>query len=435
VSRGPAVGALRVAPPGALLVVLAAALLALGGCSSTKTKTTTAAKKNDKPMVLVPLANRIAVQRVWSAKLAGEQPKLRLGLDVAASDDRVFAANHKGVVEAFVLATGKPVWHRALKAPLSAGPTAAHGLVAVGSSKGEVIALSAADGQVRWRVHINAEILGAPAIADDQVIVRGVDGKLHGLSGADGSELWIVDQQVPRLSLRGTSRPTLIGDIVVCGFDNGRVMAVARHNGATAWDATIGQSHGSTELARLSDVDATVMADGGDLFAIAYQGHVARLTLESGQVVWTRDMSSYRGLAVDDQAVYISTAEGEVVRLERNNGTEQWRQKALARRQLTAPVLYGGRLVVADGGGVVHWLDPATGDFEARALVGKAVKGRPLSSKGIKVGMRVSDTPLVAGGLLLVFSDAGVISAFRTAPAPGAPTTAATASPLPGASR
>jgi outer membrane protein assembly factor BamB len=48
----------------------------------------------------------------------------------------------------------------------------------------------------------------------------------------------------------------------ISGFDNGRVLAINRHNGTTVWDAAVGQSHGSTELARLIDVDAPVVGRG-----------------------------------------------------------------------------------------------------------------------------------------------------------------------------
>ena len=134
-----------------------------------------------------------------------------------------------------------------------------------------------------------------------------------------------------------------------------------------------------------------MVADGDDLFAVAYQGRVTRLARDTGQVIWARDLSSYRGLAVDDNAVYISTADGDLVRVDRKNGTEQWRQKALVRRQLTAPVIYGGRVVVADGDGVVHWLDPATGDFVARAQVGGSVgRNSVVTSKGIAFKKRVT---------------------------------------------
>jgi outer membrane protein assembly factor BamB len=90
------------------------------------------------------------------------------------------------------------------------------------------------------------------------------------------------------------------------------------------------------------------------------------------------------------------------VRLDRRTGTEQWRQKSLQRRQLSQPILYRGRIVVADLAGFVHWFDAATGDPIARVSIGKK--------------QRVSTPLVVAGDLLLVFSDEGELTALR---APG----------------
>jgi outer membrane protein assembly factor BamB len=378
-----------------LKILRTAGLCALGllvGCTD----------KAERPAVLVTLVNHIPVKAVWHTRVRGEAPKLRLGLDVAVDGNQVFTASHKGAVAAFDLASGRRLWQRELRAPLAGGPTAADGLVVIGSSKGEVIALAQKDGALRWRVRVNAEILAAPAVGGGLVVVRGVDGKLFGLGENDGHENWLVDQQVPRLSLRGTSRPVLIGDLAICGFDNGRLLAVTRGSGATAWDTAVAQPHGNTELRRLIDIDASVQADGDDLFAIAYQGRVARIVRDSGQIVWARDLSGYRGLAVDANSVYVTTAEGDVVSLDRRTGTEQWRQKGLERRQLSAPAIYGGRIVVADFSGLVHWLDATSGAFVARAKDGK---------------QRISGAPVVAGDLLLVFGDDGDLTAFRTPPA------------------
>jgi outer membrane protein assembly factor BamB len=355
--------------------------------------------KGEKPAVLVPLVNRIEIKEVWRTKVGGEKPILRLGLVLAVDQQRVFAASLKGNVIAYDVASGKQQWERQVRAPLSAGPGVADGLVVVASSKGDVIALSEKDGAPLWRVRINAEILSAPTIGQGLVIVRGVDGKLHALSAHDGSENWVLDQQVPRLSLRGTSRPIIAGDLAVCGFDNGRVVAAALGNGSTAWETPVGQAHGSTELQRLIDVDAQVVADGDDLFAVAFQGRVAHLARESGQIIWARDLSSFRGLAVETNAVYVSTAEGDLVRLDRRTGTEQWRQKSLQRRQLSEPALYRGRVVVADLDGFVHWFDAATGDPVARIQVAKK--------------QRISAPMMVAGDLLLVFADDGRLTALR----------------------
>jgi outer membrane protein assembly factor BamB len=193
--------------------------------------------------------------------------------------------------------------------------------------------------------------------------------------------------------------------MAICGFDNGRVVGALLGNGTTAWETPVGQAHGSTELQRLIDVDAQVVADGEELFAVAYQGRLTHLSRENGEVKWARDLSSFRGLAVDTNAVYVSTADGDLVRLDRRTGTEQWRVKTLERRQLSEPVVQGGLVAVADFAGFVHWFDAATGDPMGRYLIGKK--------------QRVSSPMIRAGDLLLVFSDAGELLALRvTAPEP-----------------
>jgi outer membrane protein assembly factor BamB len=368
--------------------------LALLGCSHTSKKSDTT-----KPAKLVDFKPALKVERVWHSSVKGEQPKLRLGLGAAVDGQAVYAGGHKGDLVAFNLQNGRQRWRRDLHAPLSAGPGAGDGLVVSGTTGGAVIAVAAADGTERWRITVGSEVLAAPVIGAGLVLVRTVDGRLLALDAADGTRRWVADQQVPRLSLRGTGRALISGDLAICGFDNGKLVAVTLGAGAPAWEVAVGQAHGSTEIQRLIDIDAPIVEDGDELFAVAYQGRVARLARDSGQVLWARDLSSYRGLAVTADAVYVSTSDGDVVRLDRRTGAETWRQKALARRGLSAPAVVGDSVIVGDYAGVVHWLDAADGHFLARA----------------KTGGRISAAPqALAGGKVLVFDDDGGLTVFRT---------------------
>ena len=198
-------------------------------------------KSIDKPAELTPFTQTLKVDHVWSASVPDKGAKvLRLGLTLALEGKHIYAAGYKGEVVAYDVATGHVDWRTHLKkTPFSGGPAAGAGLVAVGTSEGEVIALDADNGKVRWRVRLNGEILAAPAVSDHAVAVRTVDGKLRALSPKDGHELWSQEQQVPRLSLRGTSRPVIAGDFTLCGFDNGKVIAVNNMDGSVQWEATV----------------------------------------------------------------------------------------------------------------------------------------------------------------------------------------------------
>ncbi|MBV8854480.1 MAG: outer membrane protein assembly factor BamB [Sinobacteraceae bacterium] len=386
----------------------AAALLVLAACSKDK--------DIDKPTPLATFNATLRVQRVWTDKVADKGAKpLRLGLGLAVDDDRVYAAGHKGEIAAFDLKTGRPVWRVRTKLALSGGPGVGAGLVVAGSTFGDIIALNAADGALRWKVRVNGEVLSAPAVSERMVALRTVDGRLRALAAKDGRELWSQEQQVPRLSLRGTSYPVLSGDLVLCGFDNGKVAAVNVNDGSIQWETTIAPPHGKTELERLDDVDAGVRVAGSDVYAIGFQGRIAMLALDTGQIWWSHEASSYRTIGLDDEALYLATAEGDVVALRRRTGTEIWRQKALAHRRLSAAVESDNAIVTADYQGYVHWLDKATGAIVARSSSGK---------------VRVSNPPVVAGNMVLVANDAGGISAFKATPIPGAhPAPAASAPP------
>ncbi len=375
-----------------LAIVLALVVLA-AACSKSKDA--------DQPKKLVPFTETLRVERVWAASVGGTKKPLLLGLDLAVQGETVYAAGRGGDVAAFDLSSGRRIWQRRLKAALGGGPGTDDTLVVVGSSAGDVFGLRPSDGATLWHVNIAGEILAAAAVTPRIVVVRAVDGKLHGLSPADGHELWQVQQQVPSLSLRGTSRPDIVGEVAICGFDNGKVVAANLSDGSSAWETQISTPHGSNQIEELDDVDATPRTEGNDVYVAQFQGRVARLALDTGQIWWSHDMSSYRGLGVDDDNLYVSTSDGQVVAVRRATGAEVWRQNALMYRQLSSPVVSGDTIVVTDYQGYVHWLDKATGALVARTRAGK---------------LRITNSPVAAGGLLLVINDDGAITAFRATP-------------------
>jgi outer membrane protein assembly factor BamB len=374
----------------------AALLVAIAACSKDKAI--------DQPARLTPVAATLRVERVWSATLDTKKSlPLRLGLGLSADDGRLYAAGHKGDVVAYEVASGHVVWRARIKAPLSGGTAVGDGMVLIGSSDGQLFALDAASGKSRWSVRVNGEVLAPATISERLIALRTVDGKLHALSPADGHELWVQQQPVPRLSLRGTARPVIAGDLVLCGFDNGRVLAVNGTDGSVQWEASIAPPHGRTELERLDDIDTAVRVSGQDVYTVGFQGKVAMLAIDTGQVWWSHDASSYRSLTLDDDTLYMATADGEIAALKTRTGAELWRQKALLHRGLTSPAVVDAdnALVVADFQGYVHFLDKATGALAARVSSGKA---------------RVSTPAVVIGNMVLVVNDRGHISAFRVTP-------------------
>ncbi len=376
--------------------LLAALAVVLGGCGLFGDK-----DDEDKPAELVDFDETLDVRRLWSAKVGKGSEFLRLALMPAGDGSRVYAASRNGVVTAYDPDDGDREWRRELDVALSAGPAVGEGLVVVGGADGDVVALAADDGSERWRVDIDGEVLAPPAIRGDSVVVVTIDGRLTVLSTFDGSERWSLEQQLPPLTLRGASAPAIVGTTVVAGFDNGRVLAVNLLDGTTEWEAVISPPTGRSDLERLADIDGTISVVGQDVYVTGYQGRLAALAAESGQVLWARELSTYGGVSADWNNVYTTTDTGEVVAFSRRAGAEAWRNDALLRREPTVPVPFERTVAVGDLEGYVHFISNIDGRFVARRRAG---------------GGMISGAPAMIGGKLYVQNEDGTLTAFGVPP-------------------
>ena len=350
-----------------------------------------------KPAELIDFETKVPVKRLWKTKIGADAEFLRVALRPVGDGNRIYAASVNGNVVALEPESGKQVWRNKLDIKLSSGPGAGEGLVVVVSADGYVVALSADDGTERWRAYISGESLAIPLVYEEWVVVQAVDNKLFALSAFDGSERWSVEQSTPALTMRGSTSPVQAGQTVVTGFDNGRVMAISLESGDIEWESMLAPPSGRSDLDRLSDIDGDIALVGQDLYASGYQGRIASLAAESGQVLWARELSSYEGVSADWNNVYSTLDNGELVALNRRSGTEIWRQNVLLRREPTVPVSFRTTVAVGDLEGYLHFFSNVDGEPVARTRAGSSA---------------IVATPLVMSDRLYVQSDDGSVSAW-----------------------
>ena len=384
-------------------VVLSALLLVaslLSGCGLTNELLGRDIDNSAPPAELTEITAPIEVHKIWSHNV-GEGPQdLFLQLTTAVSDGQVFAVSRAGRVSAYDLSTGTRMWSTDTGRAIGGGPGVGSGVVVVGTREGRVLALSPDSGEILWKARVTSEVLSAPQAADGIVVVRTVDGKLIGLSATDGERLWIYDRGVPTLTLRGTSTPVIEDGVAVCGFDGGRLVAVSLQNGQLLWETRITLPRGSSELERMADIDGKLLVADHTVYVVSFQGRTAAVDLDTGTILWRREMSSHAGLGLDDNAVYVTDDQSHVWALDRESSASIWQQTALQLRQLTSPVRVGEFVIVGDFEGYVHWLRADDGTLVGRIRV---------DSDGIIA------TPSVSADTAFVYGRGGELAALRTA--------------------
>ena len=371
------------------VAVLALALV-VAGCSS-------ASKKELKPQALEKITAEVQLKKEWSTSIGAGQGKLWNTLTPAVDGDRLYVTDITGRVSALDRFTGKAVWTRKLKLNVSGGVGVGADMVLLGTLNGDVIALDANTGADLWRSKVTSEVLAAPATNGDVVVVQTQDDRLIALEASSGAQRWIYESTPAVLTLRGTGAPLVTDYVAYAGLSTGKVIAVDTQRGLPIWEQRVAVASGRTELERMVDIDGGLLLSGNTLYVTTYQGRVAGLDAQSGQIFWQRDASSYVGAAEGFGNAYISLADGVIESIDERSSTAMWSNKSLLRRQLSAPAVFSSYIAVGDLEGYLHVLSQVDGRFVARTRLG---------SKGLRV------QPLVVGGWMYVYGNGGKLSAL-----------------------
>lgn len=343
-----------------LLIILAAVIVV--GCSDEEVLP---------PSPLPKFKPQIQIKELWDYKIKDGIEDNFILLRPAVTENHVYVSSYEGEVAKLDRKDGDEIWEIDTELKITGGVDAGYGVIAFGTAEGEAVALSDKDGAQLWLTKLTGQILAVPAIGPGVVVFQTYDGRLHALNRETGVVEWVYDTSVPALTLRGESSPMQIGNIVLAGFANGKLVALDVKTGFVGWERTIAEPQGRSELERLNDLDGRFWIDGTVVYAVNFQGALMSLDVRNGQPRWSKEMSSYTGVAEFLDKVYVVDEDSHIFALDAVNGSEVWQQSQLRGRRLSAATAYDRYVVAGDFEGYLHWMSYGDGSFLGRVKVDK----------------------------------------------------------------
>ncbi len=346
------------------------------------------ASKVDKPKK-PKFVHQVTWETEWKANGGQGLGKIHLGLApefvTHKSDVWVASVDYMGTVTVVDAYTGKRQWRSRTKVDASSNIGETADAIIFGTQKGEVIALAKEDGKELWRSQVSTEILSSPAGRGNNVVVLSIDSRLHGLNATTGEQNWIFDATAPALKLRGGANPMIFEDSVLVGFANGQLGMFNLSNGDVNWVQPVAVSRGRSEIERMVDINGRMGRRGDTAYVATYHGKLAAVDLAQQRFLWTRDLSSYEGLAVGNREVIVTDADSTITAYDRFTGDTLWVQSRLEKRFATTPVIFGDYVVVGDVYGYVFALSLQTGELMGcNKLTPAALRKAPIvDSQGI----------------------------------------------------
>jgi outer membrane protein assembly factor BamB len=239
--------------------------------------------------------------------------------------------------------------------PVYSSPSAAGGLVYVGSVDSKVYAFNAADGAVRWTYKTGGGIYSTAVLGGGSTLYIGsTDGNVYALRSGSGEVAWVYPT---KSSI--TATPAVANDLLYIGNEDGSVYALHAANGAPAWKF----SNGGFKIA------SSAAVSGNSVYVCSENGKLDALDAQTGQRRWTFDTgaSGYCSVVVNqgNGIVYVGGTGGKLFALRPGQHKPYWQKPFSTTGQILALSVWtrGNVLYVASGGkhSAVHALDATTG--------------------------------------------------------------------------
>lgn len=357
--------------------------LALAGCAGKTNKV-----PEVKPNPLPKLTQAKTLVPVFSTSVASTDAADPLRLRLDADNGVVFAIDPKGEVSAF---KGKQrLWQKKVsKENLSSGVEAAEGLVVVGNQKGQLFALDQQTGEQKWTAQLTGALLAPSLIHAGRVISVSNDGTVYAHEIATGAQVWTYNLPNVQFSLRGMAAPVALdARNVLIASSNAYIYALDALSGVPKLQRRVAVSDGRSDIQRLVDIDSEPVVAGQFVVTTSYQGQVTVLDLASQQVVWSEDASSIQRPEVVGNGVFVAQTDGKIKAFEITSGQPLWENDQLLNRKLSNPVMLGTDLVVGDLDGVLHLIDPRTGQITGRSKTSGEVRSLRVIDNQLYVSTR-----------------------------------------------
>lgn len=331
---------------------------ALAGCSTTG--------GGDRAPLPEVVRDGVEILDRWSTSVGEGSAEEVVFLEPAVESPVVIMASRDGVLKAVGRVQGDRRWQIRLDEGILAGVSVREGLLALATATAELQLRRVTDGSLVWKAPLGATLLARPVLGDRQVVVQTLDGRLQSFDRETGARQWTFDTPVPPLSLRGNAAPVISGDKLFAVSGQGDLYQMDLQTGLPVWQTRVTNSRGRGEIERLMDIDGDLVLDpNGTLYTAGYQSQITATDTLQVRRRWQLNISTTQAVATDAAHVYAVDTNGSVAGINKLTGELVWLTD-FKDRQLSAPVIWRGLVVVTDQDGYLHALSPSDGRVRAR---------------------------------------------------------------------
>jgi outer membrane protein assembly factor BamB len=181
--------------------------------------------------------------------------------------------------------------------------------------------------------------LAAPIISINNLFLLKLDNDdLYLIDPNDSNVIWKSESQNIPLRTKGASKPLYLNNTVFIARDNGSISSYSATDGTLNWFTIISSRSGRNDLESQRDAEMQISIDNEKLYYGHFQGELTALDRNTGNIIWTSPFSFINDIIINDNSIYGSTSDKELVSIDQASGFLNWRSK-ISSEQFTQPFI------------------------------------------------------------------------------------------------
>lgn len=249
--------------------------------------------------------------------------------------DIVYVMDSKGLVSAFSLKGGKPLWKNQLKANIggfketksrASGLAVDDKILFATTGFGGVFAMDAKTGKSLWRKILESPIRIAPTVTKDMILIQTVDNTLYALNKRNGQELWTFGVAHEDTVIAGGASPAYDAEdnVVVAGFSNGEIVVLNATVGTPLWSSMLVSNKQVNSSTDINTIGACPVVENGVIYAVSNSDSMQALDMRSGDKLWEKEIGSMQNLLVVGDYLFAISKRNILYALDKVSGDIIW---------------------------------------------------------------------------------------------------------------
>ena len=338
-------------------------------------------KERIKPNSLLPFAETVVVEKVWTfdSKTRLDKGDISLVPVPSVLGENVIIPARNGIVTILKLATGQieeriELGFQSLSQIGVEVDKGAYNFAFV-SSDGRLMFFNSKN-KLLWSTQLNGIVRMAPKIGDLGVIVRQEDNKVLAYDKLGGKLLWSISKRTMPLILHAQSDMRFVGDEdtglttnkknLAVNLAGGELIFLNSKTGSVSWEKKLAFPKGQNEVERIVDLLGAPFLDNQEICTSVYQTKLVCVDKGTGAVAWEYPEKILSPGFFNFPFVATVGLKDEVKLFNREENVEVWRNEELRYRELSKPIIWNDSVWLIDSFGILHGLSILDGSTICR---------------------------------------------------------------------